>query len=246
MEILRHEIIQGIEDLPEEALTEILKLIGNFKKDIKAISFGSNLLNEVAIAWFGRRLVSHHSRSAEPLSKDRFEHLLQEVLTVSGTEASLAPKGNPGFDILVNGQRISLKTQANKSISDEKIWISKWMELGKGDWTSKPGQLRGLLNRFLTHLDGYDRVLVLRAFTDESSWRYELLEIPVSLMRRAIKGSLLMMLDSKQMPKPGYCTVTGKKGEVLYKLYFDGGSERKLQVKDLAVTACVKHAEWIF
>ena len=55
-----------------------------------------------------------------------------------------------------------------------------------------------------------------------------------------------MKLESKQFPKPGYCYVRDKNGEEMYQLYFDGGSERKLQVKNLLKKHCVVHATWEF
>lgn len=55
-----------------------------------------------------------------------------------------------------------------------------------------------------------------------------------------------MMHESKQRPKPGYCTVVDKEGVVLFRLYFDGGTERKLQIKDLRKDRCIVHATWKF
>jgi len=53
-----------------------------------------------------------------------------------------------------------------------------------------------------------------------------------------------MMLQSTQDPKPGYCTVEDSVGQVKFRLYFDGGGERKLQIKDIRKNLCVVHAEW--
>ena len=54
-----------------------------------------------------------------------------------------------------------------------------------------------------------------------------------------------MMTDSKQNPKPGYCYVE-ENGNTLFSLYFDGGGERKLQVKGLQKSLCTVHATWQF
>ena len=62
----------------------------------------------------------------------------------------------------------------------------------------------------------------------------------------AIPMILEMMMESRQSPKPGYCYVTAEDGSELYQLYFDAGSERKLQIKALRKSACVLHAEWKF
>lgn len=42
-----------------------------------------------------------------------------------------------------------------------------------------------------------------------------------------------MKTRSKQFPKPGYCHVLKPGGDAVFDLYFDAGSERKLQIKNL-------------
>jgi type II restriction enzyme len=62
------------------------------------------------------------------------------------------------------------------------------------------------------------------------------------------------MHNSTQIPKPGYCRVYEEKEGGLFgterkkkfELYFDGGGERKLQIKALDKSLCTIHAEWIF
>lgn len=72
------------------------------------------------------------------------------------------------------------------------------------------------------------------------------MEIPKNLLARAKNGILEMKLKSKQMPKPGYCYVNNDDGKKLFDLYFDGGTERKLQIKNLQKRACNIHATWRF
>ena len=55
-----------------------------------------------------------------------------------------------------------------------------------------------------------------------------------------------MRHESRQTPKPGYCDVRDEAGALLFRLYFDGGTERKLQVKDLVKSTCLVHGEWEF
>lgn len=77
-------------------------------------------------------------------------------------------------------------------------------------------------------------------------WRYELVEIPKALLQRAQNGTIAMNHASKQNPKPGYCQVHGEKQKLLFELYFDGGTERKLQIKHLRKDECVVIASWEF
>ena len=75
--------------------------------------------------------------------------------------ASFASRGNRGHDVIIDATKYSLKTQADKSIKNEFIWISKYMELGKGEWGDKPEHLKTLLYAFLNHLKESDKILIL-------------------------------------------------------------------------------------
>lgn len=76
----------------------------------------SDLVDERFLADFGDTLRLHHCFSNEPFSKDKFEYAVEWVAKACGHTAQLAPRGNPGHDITIDGTRISLKTQANKGI----------------------------------------------------------------------------------------------------------------------------------
>ena len=165
---------------------------------------------------------------------------------MSGQKAELSPKGNPGHDATINGVKVSFKTQADKGIKSDYLWISKFMELGKGQWGDKASDLEGLRNQFLRHLESYDRIFSLRNLSCKPYWNYELVEIPKDLLLQAKTGTLEMKNESRQFPKPGYCYVKNDKGETLFDLYFDGGGERKLQIKNLAKKYCRVHATWDF
>jgi len=188
----------------------------------------------------------HHSFSEEPFSKDKFEYVLVKVLSLSGRKAALASRGTPGHDATGDGIKISLKTQANKSIREETIWISKFMELGKRRWNDDPTDLVGLRQQIFDHMKHYDRIFSLRALKKGPLWKYELVDIPKRLLARARNGNLEMKTDSPQTPKPGYCSVFSRDGHKLFDLYFDGGTERKLQIKNLKKDQCRVHATWEF
>ncbi len=104
----------------------------------------SDLISDEVLQDFGDALRIHHVFSAEALSKDRFEYALERVLKGRGVAARRAPRGNPGHDITINNTPVSLKTQADRSIKAHSIHISKFMELGKGEWTDRIEDLRGL------------------------------------------------------------------------------------------------------
>lgn len=196
----------------------------------------------------GDILKMHHVLSEEPFTKDKFEYALEQVLNRDGKSAKLAPKGNPGHDITVENEKWSLKTQADANIKFDALYISKFKELGHGPWRDE-SDLIGLRKQFLDHMQGYDRILILRGFRpgkmpSTNHWFYELVEIPKVLFEKAAHGKLSMQHDSKQDPKPGYCRVLDEDGHQEFCLYFDGGSERKLQIKEILKRLCTVHATW--
>lgn len=240
------KLIKTIPSLTEGQLYWLNKVIQTFDNPCQFKIEQSNLLDKVTLENFGDALRIHHSFSAESFSKDKFEYVFEKVLKMSGHKAMLAPKGNRGHDITIDNVQVSLKTQADKNIREDKVWISKFMELGQGEWGDKENDLIGLRKSFLNHLKNYDRILILRSLEKGPQWRYELVEIPKALMEDAKNGGLEMKKESTQYPKPGYCYVRSPRGEDIYQLYFDGGSERKLQVKNLLKSYCTIHATWEF
>ncbi len=197
---------------------------------------------------FGDVLKLHHTMSDDYLDKQRFEAAMERVYGALGHQVFRPSMCNPGHDLTVDEIPWSLKTQGDKNIRLDTLHVSKFMELGKGQWIDE-GDLPGLRNRFLNHLQAYDRIFQLRYFNgrvNNATHFYELVEIPKMLLQQAKNGRFEYMSHSKQNPKPGYCTVEDLLGNVSFKLYFDGGTERKLQIKALRKCLCTVHSTWAF
>lgn len=220
---------------------------------------GMDLMTQEIVDDLGDIIRIHHAFSREAFSKDKFEYALERVQKLHKRDAALAPRGNKGYDILVEGERFSLKTEASQNIRLDTIHISKFMELGGGEWTTNPADLEGLRQQFIDHLNGYDHVLTLRRLKDtRNGWHsYELVAIPKALLLLAAHGALEMKTASKQNPRPGYCyignagwayTVGAKVNpkDLQFALYFDGGGERKLQIKHLKKSLGKVIATWEF
>lgn len=203
----------------------------------------SDVVTDAVLASLGDRLLSHHAGSRQALSKDRFEFAFESALNGSGITAQLVKsRTNRGHDITIGGIPVSLKTEAAANIKDESIHVSKWMELGRGEW-----RLPLLLNLFLEHMQSYDRIFTLRRLKDDGTKiRYELVEIPKKLLLEAATCELEECTNSRQNPRPGYGHVKDASGQLKYSLYFDGGTERKLQIKHLRKNLCKVHATWVF
>lgn len=217
--------LEGLTDGQVGWVEQVIQVFS--KKHTFERSTDSDIVSSCLLQDFGDALRIHHCFSKEAFTKDKFEYALERVANLCGMKAELAPKGNPGHDITINNQRLSLKTQADKSLKSDKLHISKFMELGKGKWGDDETDLVGLREQFFKHMRSYDRIFSLRNIgRGDSAWHYELVEIPKKLLMEAKQGRLEMIHGSAQMPKPGYCYVVDKKGKDKFQLYFDGGGER--------------------
>ncbi|HRQ90510.1 MAG TPA: restriction endonuclease [Bacteroidia bacterium] len=240
-------LIFAIPELSDYRLQLVDKVIGVFQTEKDFVrSTASSLITSQVLEDFGDILRLHHAFSREPFSKDKFEYALERVLLEAKVDAQLAPRGTRGYDIQIDAERFSLKTEAAKAIRENTIHISKFMELGGGQWGDNPTDLVGLRDQFLVNLSGIQRILILRALKKgEPVYKYELVEVPKLLLSKAVEGRLEMMLSSRQHPKPGYCYVE-ESNVLLFSLYFDGGGERKLQIKGLRKELCTIHGSWEF
>lgn len=191
----------------------------------------------------GDALRIHHAFSRQPLTKDRFEFAFENALTLSGVPATLVTsRTNRGHDITIANVPVCLKTEAAANIKNTHIHVSKWMELGKGEW-----DLVLQRQKFLDHLRSYERIFTLRCLTNgPMAYNYELVEIPKALLLEASNSELKVMENSTQSPKPGYGYVYSPQRKLKFALYFDAGSERKLQIKHLDKSLCTVHASWAF
>ena len=142
----------------------------------------SDIITDEILERVGDALRIHHAFSRQALSKDRFEFALERALKLSGFSADLATsRTNRGHDITISGIPVSLKTEAANNIRPETIHVSKWMELGRGEW-----RLELLLQLFLEHMQGYDRIFTMRRLQPgPEQYEYEFVEIPKALMQEA-------------------------------------------------------------
>jgi type II restriction enzyme len=112
------------------------------------------------------------------------------------------------------------------------------MELGKGAW-----QLPLLRDMFLEHMHSYERIFQFRCLMPgPTPYFYELVEIPKTLLAEGENAQLVVQTRSRQTPQPGYGNVIDRDGKLKFSLYFDGGTERKLQIKKIRKDLCVVHA----
>lgn len=249
-------IVRLVEYLPELSEGQIIwieRIVFQFTrpKQFQRLPQSDIIINEAILEDFGDALRLHHCFSDEPFTKDKFEYVLVNVCKYYNLEAEKSKYNNPGADISINKIRYSLKTQADRNLRVNSIYIHKYMELGKGEWSDKPEHLNGLTEQFLKHLGNYDKIIILRNIgkpkPEHPYWIYELVEIPKELLYEVKEGVYEMMMDSIQSPRPGYCKVYDIESKALkFQLYFDGGTERKLKIQKLDKNLCKVHAIWKF
>ena len=157
-------------------------------------NLNSDLVSGEGLRDFGDMLRVHHVLSAESLSKDRFEYALEKVLNDNEIPAKRSSRGNPGHDLTIRGVPFSLKTEGSKGIKSQSIHISKFMEMGKGQWTDQLSDLDGLRERFFNHMKSY------AAASDV------LIDVPLPLhragnrrwqLRRELSGIIVGMTDEQ-------------------------------------------------
>lgn len=242
-----HKILPGLNSNQLKLVLDIINVLSEpFEK-----KFASNIwIFSIEIVDILADFVRiHHALSDEPFTKDKFEYALDRACKILGINSILPERTNPGHDIIIDNTRVSLKTQANKNIKKDFIHISKFMELGKGKW-DEINDLYRFRDDFLRHMEDYEKIITMRCLSSkkersEGLWHYEIVEIPKSLLFKASSGYFEMKTKSIQNPKPGYCYIK-ENGKDLFQLYFDGGSERKLQVKNLDKKYCNILADFIF
>ena len=243
-------LASALRDLTESQLEFVENVVYQFREPYIRIerNDASDLVDPCFLRNFGDVLRIHHCFSRQSLSKDRFEYALEKTLGLCGRSATLAASStNRGHDITIEGVPFSLKTQADERIQEDQLHISKFMELGKGRWPSSAKAMTTLRDMFLEHMENYERILSLRCLSKAPEhWWYELVEIPKPLLQEAAGGSFEIRRDTKQSARPGYCRVHDPDGNLKFELYFDAGSERKLQIRHLQKTLCLVHATWIF
>ncbi|NJM45536.1 MAG: hypothetical protein HC860_04630 [Alkalinema sp. RU_4_3] len=204
----------------------------------------SDIATPLFSEYFASRLLIHHAVVEENLHKKSFEYLFRDALRHDGRTAQItASSVHPGADIVVDGTRISLKTEASKDIRERKITISKFME---ARWIRDQDAL-GLAQlgseKLREHLAGYDRIFMLRAFNrQKGQMNYHLVEIPHRLL------TLALNLDPSDVTlnpgrSGGGSALCQDQGLDVFTLRFDGSVE-KVTITNLRVDLCITHAKW--
>ena len=175
----------------------------------------------------------HHASSSRALAKDACEEAILSAVLGSGLDARLARKNNPGHDMVIAGQLVSVKTQGDQTISDNLVKIHKRMEAGRGDWPTTVEGFEELKLQVADHLSRYDRIIMVRRLKRPRGHRYEVLEVPIPLLLEAVTSPVVISRSTKgntpyaREPSASVFS-TSATGRKRFKMQFDGGGERKI------------------
>lgn len=188
-----------------------------------------------------RALVNiHHSIYPElPPQGIYFEALVEEAfrkIRKPFTTIEATGRNQPRHDLLVEGSKISLKTETGEGTHAEQINITKLCTTEREPWTP-----RVLVGRVLEHLGRYDVILMLRAIWGEGMIHYQLVEIPTRVLKLIKRADLQPVGRRKGRRSLGANVL--HEGEVLYHVHFDG-SDGKCQIRNLRLRHCKMLDRW--
>ncbi len=198
------------------------------------------LFTPTFIVTLQRWIQTHHSVYPRlPPQGIYFESLVERAFLHSGWERGLVVLENPNSpkaDIKIGDTRLSLKTETGASTRRESISITKLCTTETGDWNSK-----SLIRHALNHLTRYEGILMLRAVWYENQIGYQLLDIPISLLRR-MAGCKAKQVGTREGRRSlGFDVTEGD--TVLFHVHFDG-ADGKCQLRGLRIDHCIMLAEW--
>ena len=203
--------------------------------------------NEDWIEYFSLALSIHHGTTTEPLGLIGFEIVFRNACDSVGWKYEKPGSATHRFVDLVIGRpgesarKLSLKSTAAQRLSRTTAHISKLTEAA---WIQDMRSARERRDRTRDLIRDYmaavDSIIMLRAFRKPNHVpeRYQLLEVPT-----AIFGSIHEApLDAFVADGPAIdCSFQGH--EVAARVSLDR-SDAKITVKQIAIAACIVHAEW--
>jgi len=182
----------------------------------------------------------HHLYPAVPPQGIYFESLVERTFREINKPMTIVKVGGttqPRYDILFEGHRISLKTETGKGTKTGSITITKLCTTEKEPWSAE-----SLKERVIAHLNRYDTILMLRAIWQPHQIRYQLVEIPVHLLKLLASGDPLPVGKRKGRQSLGMDVLRGN--ERLFRVHFDA-SDGKCSIRNLRIENCKVLREWV-
>lgn len=168
-----------------------------------------------------------------------FESLVERAFRITGkpfTPIEPSAPNTPAHDLMIEGQRLSIKTETGVGTKRDRITITKVCTTERDPWEAE-----SLRKHVLTHLGRYDHLLMLRAVWEESAIHYQAVDIPLKLLRE-IERIVLSHVGRRS----GRRSIGGDAlidEEIAFHVHFDG-SDGKCQIRGLRLDRCKLLMEW--
>jgi len=168
-----------------------------------------------------------------------FEALVQEAFTkikkpftvIEGTA-----RNQPSHDLLVEEARLSLKTETGTGTDPQQLSITKLCTTEREPWTPSV-----LIDRAVRHLEKYDVILMLRAIWEIPLIHYQLIEIPIEVLKLIQNVGLQPV--GRQKGRQSLGADVFRRQERLFHVHFDG-SDGKCQLRNLHLRYCNTLSNW--
>jgi hypothetical protein len=168
-----------------------------------------------------------------------FESLVEEAFRRIKKPVSVIEAGGrnqPRHDLLVDDKRISLKTETGISTKANQITITKLCTTEREPWTAD-----SLVGRATEHLARYDIILMFRAIWETGAVHYQLVEIPVTILR--LIHSAKPETVGRRTGRQSFGADVTSEGERLFRVHFDA-SDGKCSIRNLGIRYCLVLEEW--
>jgi len=214
--------------LPGDAARYLAGMDGNSVFDIAFLTFLKTFVD-----------VHHSIYPTVPPQGVYFEALVERTFRAIHKPLTVIRSGGvnqPRYDIQIEGHRISLKTETGIGTKRNLINITKLCTTEREPWNADT-----LKARVVEHLGRYDTILMLRAVWEAGLVRYQLVEIPVSLLQ--LLGNCEPKPVGRRSGRQSLGADVLHEGHVAFHVHFDG-SDGKCQIRGLRVEDCKLLLEW--
>ena len=183
---------------------------------------------------------SHHGIYDEiPPQGIYFEYLVEKSFRLNRipfTRVEATNRNVPRQDLDVGNTRLSLKTETGEGTKPNLITITKLLTTEKEPW-----EAHSLIERTLRHLRRYDYILMLRAVWERPVIHYQLIDIPIDLLR-LIQATELQVVGDREGKRSLGADVY-LEGRKIFRIRFDA-SDGKCSITGLPVAECQTLATW--
>ncbi|UQX02431.1 hypothetical protein [Streptomyces sp. RerS4] len=251
-ERVTNEIHSGLDALSMRQLETVASMVKSLRVPVRFLrGNGAGIVDESFAEEMSNLLSLHHSNHEAPLNKKPFEYAMKRCLIAQGhDEADLNPTpGESAYDVFGNGERWSLKTEAAKGLSPTQVKIEKFSEARwVRDATTAELCAAEIRERLPRHLDGYDRILMLRAETRADSFVYTLEEVPKKILLDCFTSATPEMFTKKDRGgKPGISFgadfLHPNNGDKAFRMLLDSSVEKvRLWFR---TKYCIRHGSWV-